>query len=93
LLRQPTHEQRGFTLIEIMAVVIIIGLMLGLVLPNMSASRAARLRQHAMDVASRVELARERTVVTGTIHRVWLDLEEGRYWVAWYVTEEQASGL
>jgi prepilin-type N-terminal cleavage/methylation domain-containing protein len=85
--------QRGFTLIEIMAVVIIIGLMLGLVLPNMAASRASRLRQQAMEVASRIELARERAIITGAEHRVVVDLDEGGYRVEWYVTEERAGGI
>jgi prepilin-type N-terminal cleavage/methylation domain-containing protein len=88
--RRPSRGQRGFSLIEILAVVIIIGLTLSLVLPNMAATRASRLKQHALDIAARLELARERAIVTGIPHRLFIDLGEGSYRVEWFVTSDEA---
>jgi prepilin-type N-terminal cleavage/methylation domain-containing protein len=88
--RRQSRGQRGFSLIEILAVVIIIGLALSLVLPNMAATRASRLKQHALDIAARLELARERAIVTGIPHRLFVDLQGGGYRLDWFVTEDEA---
>jgi len=83
-------RRRGFTLIEVMAVVIVIGLAMGIVLPNLSASRGAQLEEYARGLSGRLELARERAIVTGAAHRVFLQLEEGSARVDWHVSEERA---
>ena len=83
-------RRRGFTLIEVMAVVIVIGLAMGIVLPNLSASRGAQLEEYARGLSGRLELARERAIVTGAAHRVFLQLEEGTARVDWHVSEERA---
>lgn len=90
---RSARARHGFTLIEIMAVVIIMGLTLTWVLPNLAATHASRLKGQARDLVSRLELARERAVVTSIPHRVMIDLEEGSYRVDWFVTEERAAGI
>ncbi len=90
---RPVTARLGFTLIEILAVIVIIGLTMSLLLPNLAATRGSRLRQQALDVASRIELARERAIVTGAPHRLMLDLETGEYRVEWFVREERAAGI
>ncbi len=84
------RARKGFTLIEVMAVVLIIGLTFGLVLPNLSARQGDRLKQQAMGVVSRIELARERSVLTGAHHRLVIDLDRGAYHIEWFVTEARA---
>ncbi len=88
--RNPAGRRRGFTLIEVMAVVVIIGLVMGLVVPNLTASRGAELELSARDVAAGLELARERAIVTGAAHRAFLDLEVGSVRIDWHVSEERA---
>ena len=83
----------GFTLIEMMAVVAIIGLMLGVLLPNLSATQASDLERQGKDLAARIDLARERAVVTSAPHRVWLEVEEGAFRVDWWVDESRAYSL
>jgi prepilin-type N-terminal cleavage/methylation domain-containing protein len=83
---------RGFTLIEIMAVVLIIGLTMAIVLPNLGGTRVNQLRGETRSLAGRLELARQRAIVTGVPHRVMIFLNEGGYRVEWYVTEQKASG-
>ena len=86
----PAGRRSGFTLIEVMAVVVIIGLVMGLVVPNLTASRGAQLERSARDVAAGLELARERAIVTGTAHRAFFDLEVGSVRIDWHVSEERA---
>ena len=74
---------RGFTLIEILAVVLILALVATFVGPNLGALRERRLRHAGEHLASQIELARQRSVVTGVPHRVLIDLEEAGYRVEW----------
>lgn len=73
-----------------MAVVVVIGLALGVVLPNLTASRGAQLEESAREIAARLEFARVRAIVTGAAHRVLLDLEESSVRIDWHVSEERA---
>lgn len=78
---------RGFTLIELMAVVLIMGLMLALFIPSIGSTGATTLRNQAREMAAFLELARQRAVLTGKPHRLLLDVERGAYRVEWYVSE------
>ncbi|MCG8589935.1 MAG: prepilin-type N-terminal cleavage/methylation domain-containing protein [Proteobacteria bacterium] len=86
-------RRRGFTLLEMMAVVAMLALLFALVVPRLQSREYYLLRQQAERVVSSLELARQQAVVTGVPHRVLLDLERGGYRVEWYVTEAEAEGL
>lgn len=75
----------GFTLIEMMAVVLIMGLLLALIAPNLQFGGAAALREQAVDVAQRLELARQLAVTSGQPHRLLVNLETGEYVIESYV--------
>ena len=75
---QPTRV-RGFSLIEMLAVVLIFALMAMFVLPNFESVRSRALGHAAERIASRLELARQRTIVTGVPHRLWIDLDDDSY--------------
>jgi type II secretion system protein H len=83
---------RGFTLIEILAVVAIFALMASFVVPRLSSLSGRTLRREAERLASHLDLARQRSVVTGTPHRVLIDLEDGAYRIEWLITESEARG-
>ena len=75
----------GFTLIELLAVVLIFGFMASLVLPNLGSRASRDLRDQARRLAADLELARQRAVVLGVPHRLWLDLDAGAYRLEWEV--------
>ena len=73
----------GFTLLELLAVLVIGALLMSFMLPNVSALRSRNLRQQAERIVAKVDLGRQRAVVTGTPHRMVIDLEDGRYALEW----------
>jgi type II secretion system protein H len=74
---------RGFTLIEVLAVVAILALVAVLVVPNLGALRTRRLKASAERLAAEIELARQRAVATGVPHRIHFDLDAARYRIEW----------
>ena len=81
----------GFTLIEMMAVITLIGMIFALGLPRPSSSRWRALGDAAESIASSLEYARQRAVMTGVPHRVRIDLEDGAWRVGWLVSEREAA--
>jgi len=88
---RPDRGERAFTLLELIAVVLIIGLVAGLAVPNLGLLGEQRLRDEARRLAAELELARQRSVVTGVRHRMVLDLDESLYWTEWEVPEEEPA--
>ena len=82
----------GFTLIEIMAAVAIFALLAGLIAPRVGALTSRTLRQRAEQIAAKLELARQRSVLTGVPHRLLVDLDRGGYQLEWQATEAEAEG-
>ncbi|MCZ6783691.1 MAG: prepilin-type N-terminal cleavage/methylation domain-containing protein [Proteobacteria bacterium] len=80
---RDASRRRGFTLIEIMAVVLIMGLLASFVGPNFEALRRRRLQDAGERLAAQLELERHRSLVTGVPHRVLVDLDEVAYRVEW----------
>ncbi|MCA9502083.1 MAG: type II secretion system protein [Spirochaetaceae bacterium] len=83
-------RRAGFTLIELMAVVLLIALAMTTLAPQLSSSKQRLLKEASESIASSLEFARQRAVLTGVPHRLLIDLEEGGYRVEWWVTEDEA---
>ena len=86
------RRRAAFTLIEMLAVVAIFALLVAFIAPNLGLVSSRRLQQQAEQISSQLELARQRTVMTGIPHRLAIDLDRGSYWVEWLVTEAEAIG-
>jgi prepilin-type N-terminal cleavage/methylation domain-containing protein len=74
---------RGFTLLELLAVVLIIGLVAGLAIPNIGILGDRSLEDGADALAADLEWARQRAMLLGVRHRLVLDLDAGLYWCEW----------
>ena len=65
-MRMKKQAQAGFTLMELMVVLVIVGLMMGLVTANMdSLTPTTRLNAAARNLASTINLAHNRAVMVG----------------------------
>ena len=80
----------GFTLIEMVAVIAIMGMVFAIGIPRLNSSQKRGLRTEAESIAASLEFARQRAIMTAVPHRVLIDLEDGAYRVEWYVTREVA---
>ena len=91
-IRAPRQLPRtpGFTLIEMMAVIAIIGMVFAIGVPRLSSSRWRALGNAGESIAASLEYARQRAVMTGIPHRVFINLEDGGWRVEWLVREDQA---
>lgn len=75
-----TGRVRGFTLVELTVVVILIGVMLSVVLPEMRGTyEDALLRKTARTLVSACSLAHSQAITTGRQARLHLDAKKGAY--------------
>ena len=88
----PARLRRGFSLIEMLAVMLILVIITAVALPNLGIRSGAALREEAQRIAADLELARQQAIVTGVPHRLLIDLDQGGYRLEWRVTEAEASG-
>ena len=89
--RGPQRARAAFTLIELIAVVALLGMMLFVVVPRLDLADDARLRAEARALGGRIEFARQRAIFTGRPHRVLMELGEGWYQVEWFVSDRDVS--
>ncbi len=79
--RRGRSRTAAFTLIEMIAVGLLMALVAAVVLPNMGFRSAQNTLEAAESVAALLEFGRARAVMTGLPHRVVVDFEQQRYWL------------
>jgi len=90
--RADERKNAAFTLLEILSVVAILALIAGIAMPNFSGVQVREVRNQAQQMVSALELARQRAIVTGVPHRLFIDLDGASYWVEWLVGDSVAEG-
>jgi general secretion pathway protein H len=71
---------RGFTLIEVIVVIAVVGLIMGLGIKGFRSLNRSDLRAASTHLAGTIRFLFDRASTTGKTHRLVLDLEQGRYW-------------
>jgi general secretion pathway protein H len=80
--RAATRTQGGFTLLELMAVLALMTLLMGLVLPSLLRNwEREKSRATLRELASVLRTARSEAVVRSQRIRLFLNLKTGRYWL------------
>ncbi len=83
------QNMRAFTLIELMVVIVIIGIMTAMVIPEMRGTyEDALLRSTSRKLVSVFDLAYSRAVSLSELHRVHIDPGTGRYVIEHLVAQE-----
>jgi general secretion pathway protein H len=78
--RSTPYRARGFSLIEIMVVLAIVGLMVSASVYGFRAIARSDLRSSASKLAGAVRYCFDRSITTGQYYRIVLDLDSNKYW-------------
>lgn len=69
----PLFTQRGFSLLELSIVIVLLGMIAAVAMPSATSSEYRRLELAASDVADAVRFARTEARRTGVLHGIWAD--------------------
>lgn len=72
-------EQAGFSLMEVMIVMAVVGLMMATVIVGFGAGRAAEVSRATNQIANSIRYAYDKSRVTGEHFRLWMNLDEGTF--------------
>jgi general secretion pathway protein H len=78
--RHIRSSERGFTLIEVMVVLVIVALVTVLSVVGVRSFAKTDLRSTASRMAGAIRYLFDRASTTGKVHRLVLDFENGKYW-------------
>jgi prepilin-type N-terminal cleavage/methylation domain-containing protein len=79
---QPKHcgTTSGFTLLEMILVLTIIGLVAGVILPNLRFSLDSAISVGMKDFLAQVQATQDDAVLSGQIRRMVINIKKGEYW-------------
>lgn len=75
---KKTH--RGFTLIELTIVIVVLGVMLSLIIPRLGEIGEADLKRSARHLTGMIRFLRDDAQARKAVYRLRFDVQGGRYW-------------
>lgn len=88
-----TYNRSGFSLLEIMVAILIIGLMAAIVSPNLGRKKPTYERQRFLgNLNALVRLAAQQASATGKLHRLYFDFERNKVTVEMKAEEKNDKG-
>jgi prepilin-type N-terminal cleavage/methylation domain-containing protein len=82
--KSTIRNGRGFTLIELTVVMVILGVMLALVVPKLGELGEANLKRSARHLTGMIRFLRDEAQAKKTEYRLRFDIPAGRYWAEFY---------
>jgi prepilin-type N-terminal cleavage/methylation domain-containing protein len=78
---QRINANKGFTLIELTIVIVILGVMLSLIIPRLGELGEADLKRSARHLTGMIRFLRDESQARKDVYRLRFDVTDGRYWV------------
>ena len=75
-----TRHSNGFTLVELVVVIVVLGIMIALVIPRLGELGEANLKRSARHITGMVRFLRDDAQAKKKIYRLRFDIQGGRYW-------------
>ncbi len=75
-----TPHSKGFTLIELTVIIVILGVMLTLIIPRLGEIGEANLTRRARHLTGMIRFLRDESQATKAVFRLRFDIHEGHYW-------------
>ncbi|HXY55033.1 MAG TPA: prepilin-type N-terminal cleavage/methylation domain-containing protein [Nitrospirota bacterium] len=86
------RNHRGFTLIELAVVIVVLGIMIALIAPRLGEIGEADLKRSARHLTGSIRFLRDEAEARKEVYRLVFDVEGGHYWVeALTVSPEKAA--
>jgi prepilin-type N-terminal cleavage/methylation domain-containing protein len=76
-----TLNSRGFTLIELTVVIVVLGVMLSLIIPRLGELGEANLKRSARHLTGMIRFLHDEAQAKKDTYRLRFDITEGRYWI------------
>jgi prepilin-type N-terminal cleavage/methylation domain-containing protein len=76
-----TFNDAGFTLVEILVVIGLIGLVMGIAVPNIGMALKMNLQGSTRELATIIRTAHDEAVLKGQVYRIAFDIDKSQYWV------------
>jgi len=75
-----SQKENGFTLIEMLIVIVILGVMISLIVPRLGELGEANVKRSARHLTGMIRFLRDESQSRKTIYRLRFDVQGGRYW-------------
>jgi prepilin-type N-terminal cleavage/methylation domain-containing protein len=73
-------QSKGFTLIELTIVIVILGVMLSLIIPRLGELGEANLKRSTRHLSGMIRFLKDESQARKAVFRLRFDVHEGRYW-------------
>jgi type II secretion system protein H len=77
---QVKNRETGFTLVELLIVIVVLGLMLALAIPKLGELGEANLKRSARHLTGMVRFLRDDSQAKKAVYRIKFDIQNGHYW-------------
>jgi type II secretion system protein H len=86
------EKSKGFTLIELVVVIVVLGIMIALVIPRLGELGEANLKRSARHLTGMVRFLRDDAQAKKTVYRLRFDIQGGRYWAEALTAVSEKAG-
>jgi type II secretion system protein H len=79
------RHSKAFTLIELMVVIVVLGVMMTLIIPQLGNIGDANLKRSSRHLTGMIRFLRDESQAKKTVYRLRFDIKDGKYWAEEFV--------